>query len=278
MIGSRLSREELAAEASRLAKRVLRGKGGRPITSRTIRYWTDKGLLEPRGGPNLAGRYEPEFVLRCVFIRKLQELEAIPLEGIQRVMTTVDLETIRRVVEGEEPLDLAHEIDPEAVDQRRAKGEEVIDLAEARALRPSRNRPRHTDDAPRHMGQLSDADKAKAVQEALQSLGVEGCTAKLLRLDRTTLGKRGRFRAPMSVEFELSFCGEASKQTDQFDSIRAVSDVDLCSAIADCLSKRTGERYAIDLAKKRYPDPNRLHREKTMLLSLLVASDISMEW
>jgi len=120
---NRLTRHELTAAADELARKVLPIDQYEPIKDPTVRYWLSEGLLPARGGPKRAARYKPELIYTCVFIRRLQLLEALSLSQIKNLLRRVDQETINRVAEGKEALEIAAEKPISEVRTRRKRGE-----------------------------------------------------------------------------------------------------------------------------------------------------------
>jgi DNA-binding transcriptional MerR regulator len=68
------------------------------VTTRTLRYWEEIGLLKPssrtEGGERL---YAPADVARVTRIRKLQELLGFSLDEVQAVLSTEDVDVLDRV-------------------------------------------------------------------------------------------------------------------------------------------------------------------------------------
>lgn len=68
------------------------------VTTRTLRYWDELGLLQPTGhGKGGERRYSPSDVARVGRIRKLQELLGFSLAEVRAVLGTEDIDVLDRV-------------------------------------------------------------------------------------------------------------------------------------------------------------------------------------
>lgn len=120
--------EELVDRANDLRQRVPLLRDIRPVTRRSVRYYVEKRLLPraERSGPSAP--YPEDAVYTLLFVRVLQQERRLSIRDIKRALKKVPKETIRRVVEGVEPLTIAvatSKSSPE-VEARRAAGEEVV--------------------------------------------------------------------------------------------------------------------------------------------------------
>ena len=111
-----------------LSAQFSRGEAAAPFTERTLRYYVSQGLLPRLGTRGPGARYPESFVWRLLFIRRLQQERSLTLEMVRRVMDQVTPETMARVVSGEEPLEIASELDPGALRARVETGEEIVPL------------------------------------------------------------------------------------------------------------------------------------------------------
>jgi DNA-binding transcriptional MerR regulator len=68
------------------------------VTTRTLRYWEELGLLSPAShGPGGERRYRPSDVARVRRIRDLQELLGFTLAEVRAVLSTEDVDVLDRV-------------------------------------------------------------------------------------------------------------------------------------------------------------------------------------
>lgn len=134
---------ELLQQANALQVATWQESDVVPITERTFRYWVKQGLIERRGSRGAGAKYPKALVNRLLFIRMLQKKGALSLENIRTTITSVDEETIRRVVMLEERLDLVNEIDSDSARARMESGEQMVPLTvDAVSQSKQRNRVR----------------------------------------------------------------------------------------------------------------------------------------
>lgn len=124
-----LTLDELCAEVNRL-RRGAPGLGKTdPVSGRTVRFYVEKELL-PSVRPGPGKKYPYDTVWRVLFVRLLSTKHGMPLDYLRDAMDTVDVETMRRVVTGEEPLEVLGAPDEAAERRHRERGYQV------KALRP----------------------------------------------------------------------------------------------------------------------------------------------
>lgn len=124
-----LTLQELCDEVNRL-RRGVSGLGKTdPVGGRTVRFYVERELL-PSVRPGPGKKYPYETVWRVLFIRLLSTKHGMPLEYLHDAMNSVDADTMRRVVTGEEPLEVLTAPDEDAAQRHRARGYQV------KALRP----------------------------------------------------------------------------------------------------------------------------------------------
>ena len=124
-----LTLEELCDEVNRLGHRQGLVTKGEDVTGRTVRFYIEKELL-PSARPGPGKKYPYGTVWRVLFIRLLSSRHGMPLDYMRDAMQSVDVETMRRVVTGEEPLEVLAAPDEAAAQSHRARGYQV------KALRP----------------------------------------------------------------------------------------------------------------------------------------------
>ena len=69
------------------------------VTKRTIHYYVGRGLLPPPLGAGLGTTYSDEHLYRVLLIKKLQDAY-LPLEEIKKRMTEMNLDDVKRCLEG----------------------------------------------------------------------------------------------------------------------------------------------------------------------------------
>ena len=122
-----LTLEELCAELTRLGRRHRLLTKGDEISGRTVRFYIEKELLPSvRSGPGK--KYPYDTVWKVLFIRLLSTRHGLPLNYLRETMQSVDVETMRRVVIGEEPLEVRATADEDAVKRHTAQGYQVVAL------------------------------------------------------------------------------------------------------------------------------------------------------
>ena len=124
-----LTLSDLLEQANALLERVPALASTSPIEERTLRYWVQEGLLPRLGTRGPGSHYPRSFAHRLVFIRMLQQLQALTLEHIRDVLARVDERTVKRVVEGKEGLRVLAKFDADEIRKHRARGEEMMMLA-----------------------------------------------------------------------------------------------------------------------------------------------------
>jgi DNA-binding transcriptional MerR regulator len=112
-------------EAARSQYASLKGLG--QVPDRTVRFYAEQGLL-PNVARGRGKKYPADFVWKILFIRLLTQLHQLKLSHIGLAMRQVDVETMRRVVTGEEPLEVAVQGDDEAVARHTAKGHKIVEV------------------------------------------------------------------------------------------------------------------------------------------------------
>lgn len=99
------------------------------VAPRTVRYYIEKGLLEPvRSGPGK--KYPAEAVWRVLFIRLLQETHNLELADIASFLPKIPAATMQRIVEGDEPLEVARQFSPAQIRRHRDRGFDVLALGQ----------------------------------------------------------------------------------------------------------------------------------------------------
>ena len=100
------------------------------VPDRTIRFYAEQGLL-PNVVRGRGKKYPSDFVWKVLFIRLLTQRHQLKLAHVASAMRKVDVETMRRVVTGEEPLEFASPTDSVAAARHAARGHRVVDLESA---------------------------------------------------------------------------------------------------------------------------------------------------
>jgi MerR family transcriptional regulator, repressor of the yfmOP operon len=106
------------------------------LTTRTLRYWEELGLLRPSGHRQTGERfYTPPDVARVTRIRDLQDLLGFSLAEVRAVLDTEDVDVLDRVrseLRSGEPIPLRRERD--LVDEAIAANDHLLErLAETQA-------------------------------------------------------------------------------------------------------------------------------------------------
>ena len=152
-----LTLEELLERTNRELRRWLpEGTTAAPFNERTLRYYVSQGLLPKLGTRGPGARYPESFLWRLLFIRRLQRERSLTLELVRRVMEQVTPETMARVVRGEEALEIASDVDADALRFHVDSGEEIVPLTAADAPRADLD-PRGTvsrDDAADYLARM----------------------------------------------------------------------------------------------------------------------------
>jgi len=123
-----LTLEELCAEVTRLGRRHRLVAKDEEFSGRTVRFYIEKELLPPPGRSGPGKKYPYETVWKVLFIRLLSTKHGLSLNYLRQTMRDVPVETMRRVVTGEEPLEIQTVPDAEAVKRHAAKGYPVVAL------------------------------------------------------------------------------------------------------------------------------------------------------
>lgn len=125
-----LTLEQLCDEVNRLWRGNGWGARDKRVTGRTVRFYVEEDLL-PAVRPGPGKKYPYETVWRVLFIRVLRKKHKVTLEYLRGAMNSVDVETMRRVVTGEEPLEVRSTLDAEVVRRHKAQGFRVVALTGA---------------------------------------------------------------------------------------------------------------------------------------------------
>lgn len=123
-----LTLSELLEQANALLERVPGLTTTSPIEERTLRYWVQEGLLPRLGTRGPGSHYPRSFAHRLVFIRMLQQQQALTLEHIRDVLARVNERTVKRVSEGKEGIRVPEKIEADEIRKHRARGEQVLTL------------------------------------------------------------------------------------------------------------------------------------------------------
>lgn len=126
-----LTLEELCDEVSRLGRRHRLVAKGEEVSGRTVRFYIEKELLPPPGRSGPGKKYPYETVWKVLFIRLLGQhpkTKNLTLNQMRQTMRDVSVETMRRVVTGQEPLAVASLADTTAAKLHAAQGYQVVPL------------------------------------------------------------------------------------------------------------------------------------------------------
>ena len=124
-----LTLAELCEEVNRLRRRLPLLAKTEAVTERTVRFYVQRELLVlPSLRPGPGKQYPYETVWKVLFVRLLSAKYGMPLEHLRQAMHEVPVETMRRVVTGEEPLEVLTTPDAEAVKRHTAQGYQVVPL------------------------------------------------------------------------------------------------------------------------------------------------------
>ena len=93
-----------------------------------MRYYVSEGLLPRSGTRGPGARYPEGFIWRLLFVRRLQREERLALDDIRYAMEQVTEDTMQRVVQGTEPLDISGGATAEELRKRLRSGEQVVPL------------------------------------------------------------------------------------------------------------------------------------------------------
>lgn len=122
-----LTLDELVEEVQ--SQRGASHKAHVAVTPRMIRYYVaNEWLPKPLPGP-YKKKYPYDMVWRVLFIRLLVSPPyELPLSCVGEAMQGVPVETMRRVVTGEEPLEVLNAPNDQAVARHEAMGSQVLSL------------------------------------------------------------------------------------------------------------------------------------------------------
>ncbi len=139
-----LTLHELCVEVNELRKGLDQIAETEALTGRTVRFYVEKQLLPSvRSGPGK--KYPYDTVWKILFVRLLQFQHQIQLNQIAHVLQEVDVETMRRVVTGEEPIELRSAPDLDSVRRHLEQGYQVVGLPQV-AEAVHENEPSWRDD------------------------------------------------------------------------------------------------------------------------------------
>jgi DNA-binding transcriptional MerR regulator len=97
------------------------------VSGRTIRFYIEKQLLPPvRSGPGK--KYPYDTVVKVLFIKLLNTEYGLSLNHLRQTMQSVGVETMQRVLSGEEPLDVGTSADTAVIKQHVSEGYQVVTL------------------------------------------------------------------------------------------------------------------------------------------------------
>jgi len=132
-------------------------------------------------------------------------------------------------------------------------------------------RPYRGNDRPRQLQRISDADKAKAIADAVREIAKQEWSVEILAVDYSTRPwEKGSFRWPMRIDCAVHCDPATVDEKTATDLVRQVVDDEWCSSIARNLSARCDEEYLAEVLRKRYAPAD---RPGTLVeLSLLVAT------
>ncbi|MEE4382721.1 MAG: MerR family transcriptional regulator [Pseudomonadales bacterium] len=251
-----ITRAELAVEAEALAAGLLPEGAERTISERTIRYWTAKGFLKPANAPGRAASYRRDAVYRCVFIRRLQALEALSLSQIRGLLLDLDEGTIRRVVESGEPIEFANTISARERKSRMGSGEEMVEVRSVALQRehaPAAERDSETDGpAELQLQRTSDQQKCRALMKAFRTAGAGSIEIQIDRVRYASL-HRWSFRQPTAnVGIVVKPLRGVNGDAEGLDPLHEIVDQDLCDQVAKSLTALTAEPYRVSLLIKKY--------------------------
>ena len=126
-----LTLEELLERVEAARREYAPLKGLTQVPDRTVRFYAEQNLL-PNVARGRGKKYPADFVWKVLFIRLLTQVHQLKLAHIASAMRQVDVETMRRVVTGEEPLEIASQGDAGAVARHAAKGHKVVSIEPAK--------------------------------------------------------------------------------------------------------------------------------------------------
>ena len=271
-----LTLEELCAEVARLGRRQRLVAKGEEISGRTVRFYIEKELLPPPGRSGPGKKYAYETVWRVLFVRLLKARYELPLNQMRQTMRSVDVETMRRVVTGEEPLEVANGADVAAVRRHAAKGYQVVALTGApdasagsamddvliengerdmfaTETREERRPPagERVSDAPQRLRELTDVAKGQAIAAGMERAVGQAFTAEVEAVRYGALDRLREFQRPAEIRVTLT-----PVDGDDCGRVQKVAESELEEEIAGSLGKAAGEEYRVRIVDKNYAPSN----------------------
>lgn len=283
VLASQLTLDEVCETVNRLRKGHRALARSDKVTGRRVRFYVERELLPGvRSGPGK--KYPGDTVWKILFIRLLQLQRGLPLKAMRHALQQVPVETMRRVVTGEESLEFLDHSDPEAVERHLAKGYQVVALPagddgesmpDIESIEnsggtetmfklsedPSRQRP---DDSPRRLRELTDLAKAAAISAGLAAATGAVFEATIESIRYGVIDRQEGFRRPAELRVTV-----ASATDPDCTSIRSVPESRLANAIAAALADAAGETYRVGVVEKRYGSA--IQRSDGVRLTLQVA-------
>lgn len=133
-----LTLDELVERTNQELAKLPDNRDAAPFNERTVRYYVSEGLLPRSGTRGPGARYPEGFIWRLLFVRRLQREERLALNDIRHAMDQVTEDTMQRVVQDREPLDIRGHATGEEIRQRLRSGEQVVALSAGRQPMPSK--------------------------------------------------------------------------------------------------------------------------------------------
>lgn len=130
-----LTLKQLCIEVNILGRHYNLVAKGETIKDRTVRFYIQEKLVaqlpKVRSGPGK--KYPYDTVWKVLFVRLLSTKHELSLAYVKQAVQSVNAETMRRVVTGEEPLEVARPEDPvllqiQAAQRHAAQGFQVVPL------------------------------------------------------------------------------------------------------------------------------------------------------
>jgi DNA-binding transcriptional MerR regulator len=256
-----LTLEQLCEEVETLRRRHRAIGKSEPIQPRTVRFYIERGLLPPvRSGPGK--KYPVATAWKILFTWFLQDRHSLSLTEIRRALQEVPVDTMRRVITGDEPLEILRRPDTGAVQRHRDAGYQVVDFSrpaagpaadadsEAESPMPATAEPlprEPMDDSPRRLGELSDVAKARAVATGVEKATGDAFEAVVEAVRYRATFRHAGFLRPAECVFTLT-----SAADPEFASLQRVAERDLEAAIATVLGEAVGEAYRVAVVEKHY--------------------------
>ena len=108
-------------------------------------------------------------------------------------------------------------------------------------------------DAPTRLRTLSDVDRAAAISKAVSTAAGLKLAAEIQAVSyRGYLGRRGPFKEPTRLVFELFAADDGQDANECVAALRSIPDQSMSDAIANALGKLAGEAYEAEIAEKRF--------------------------